>query len=88
MVSCYFPLDISKTVALRATRDIEPREELTIFYGEDYFDKNNKGCQRSDCEENKKGFYRKLKPGERRDRDLFTLEDDKAILKVCIVFGI
>ena len=74
-----------KTVSLQAIRDIEPGEELTYFYGEDYFDRNNKGCQCSDCKEKKKGYFRKLKPGERRDQDLFIPEDDKAILKVHLV---
>ena len=66
-------------VSLRAIRNIKPGEELTIYY----FDNNNKGCQCSDCAEKKRGYFRKLKPGERRDRDLFTLEDDETILKVC-----
>ena len=77
--NCEFDSSRSKIVSLRAIRDIEPGEELTIFYGENYFDKNNKGCQCSD----KKGYFRKLKRGETRDRDLFTPEDDEAILKVC-----
>ena len=80
--NCEFDSLGSKMVSLRAIKDIQPGEELTIFYGSNYFDKNNKGCQCSDCEENKKGYFRKLKPGERRDRDLFTPDDDEAILKV------
>ena len=74
-----------KTISLQAIEDIEPGEELTYFYGEEYFGTNNKGCQCSDCKEKKKGYFRKLKPGERRDHDLFTPEDDKAIVKVHIV---
>ena len=75
-----------KKVVLRATTDIQPGEELTSNYGRDYFGIENKDCQCPDCEKNEKGFYRKLKSGETRDRDLYTPEDDNAILKVCIVY--
>ena len=85
--NCEFECLESKMVSLRASRDIEPGEELTIYYGENYFGRNNKGCQCSDCKEKKNGYFRKLKPGERREPDLFTPEDDKAILKVYNMVG-
>ena len=75
-----------KTVVLRATKDIQAGDELTSNYGRDYFREENKDCQCPDCEKKKKGYYRKLQSGERRDRDLFTPRDDNAILKVCIVY--
>ena len=83
--NCKFVNLTSRLVCLQATRKIEPGEELTIFYGKDYFRRNNKDCECATCEAEKKGAFRKLKPGERRDVDLFTFEDDKAIVKVCLV---
>ena len=84
--NCEFVTFTSKVVCLRSTREIEPGEELTIFYGEDYFRRNNKNCECSDCEVQKKGAFRKRKRGERKDRDLVTPEEDEAILRVKILY--
>ena len=75
-----------KVVSLQAIRDIEFGEEFTIFYGEDYFERENKDCECRTCEVQLEGAFRKLKSGERRDRNLYTPQEDKAILKVAHVW--
>ena len=77
-----FVQEKEKLVGLQAIKDIMVGEELTIFYSNDYFGRNNKDCECRTCEGNGEGAFRKLKSGERRDRDLYTSEEDKAILKV------
>ena len=36
------------------------------------------------CEAGEQGAFRKRKQGERNDRDLFTLEEEKKIVKVSL----
>ena len=77
-----------KLVGLQALRDIEPGEELTISYGTDYFRRENKNCECKRCEVQKRGVFGKLKPGETRNTDLYTFEEDNTIVKVTIVMTI
>ena len=77
-----FVQEKGEVVCLQAVKDIEIGEEITIFYGKDYFERNNKDCECKTCEGKGEGSFRKLKSGERRDRNLYTTEEDKAILKV------
>ena len=81
-----FVQEKGKVVFLQAVKDINPGEELTIFYGKDYFERANKDCECRTCEGKGEGAFRKLKSGERRDRNLYTPEEDKAILKVVFVW--
>ena len=83
--NCQIVHESSKVVRLQAIKDIEPGDELTIFYGKDYFERENKDCECKTCEGKLDGFWRKLKSGERRDRNLYTSDEDKAILKVVYV---
>ena len=83
--NCQIVHESSKVVRLQAIKDIEPGDELTIFYGEDYFERENKDCECKTCEGKLDGAWRKLKSGERRDRNLYTSDEDKAILKVVYV---
>ena len=76
-----------KLVGLQALRDIEPGEELTISYGADSFGRENKNCECKTCENQKTGAYRKLKSGEKKNQDLYTPEEDKAIVKVTMTFA-
>ena len=71
-----------KLVGLQTLRDIEPGEELTISYGTDYFRRKNKNCECSTCEDLQRGGFGKLKPGETRNTDLYTCEEDNTIVKV------
>ena len=80
--NCKFIQEKGNKVSLQAIRDIKVGEELTIFYGNDYFERENKDCECRTCEGKLEGAFRKLKSGERRDRNLYTPEEDKAILKV------
>ena len=73
-----------KLVGLQALRDIEPGEELTISYGTDTFGRENKNCECKTCEDQKDGAYRKLKPGERKNQDLFSDEEDNLMVQVTI----
>ena len=73
-----------KLVGLQALRDIQPGEELTISYGTDNFGRENKNCECKTCEDQKNGAYRKLRPGERKNQDLFSDEEDNLIVKVTI----
>ena len=83
--NCQIVHESSKVVRLQAIKDIEPGDELTIFYGEDYFERENKDCECKTCEGKLDGAWRKLKSGERKDRNLYTSDEDKAILKVIYV---
>ena len=74
-----------KLVGLQALRDIEPGEELTISYGTDYFRRKNKNCECKTCEDLQRGGFGKLKPGEKRNQDLYIFEEDNAIVKVTIM---
>ena len=81
-----FVQEKGNVVFLQAIRDIKAGEELTIFYGKDYFERKNKDCECRTCEGKGEGAFRKLKSGERRDRNLYTPAEDKAILKVLHVW--
>ena len=65
---------------------IKPDEELTIDYGVGYFGRNQKNCQCPTCEAGEQGAFRKRKRGERKNIDLWTLEEEKKIVKVCLPF--
>ena len=80
--NCKFVQEKGNKVSLQAIRDIKLGEELTIFYGNHYFERENKDCECRTCEGKLEGAFRKLKSGERRDRNLYTPKEDKAILKV------
>ena len=80
--NCEFVTLPNKLIGLVAIKTIMPGDELTISYGRDYFGVNNKNCECSTCESQKKGAFGKLKPGEQRNRELFTIKEDRAILMV------
>ena len=82
--NCKFVRLPNKEICFEAKRKIKPDEELTIDYGAGYFGRNQKNCQCPTCEAGKQGAYRKRKPGERKDIDLWTLEEEKKIVKVCL----
>ena len=82
--NCEFYRLPSGDICFEAKRKIKLDEELTMDYGAGYFGRNQKNCQCQTCESGKSGAYRKLKPGERRDRDLWTPEEENKIVKVCL----
>ena len=69
-------------ICFEATRRIKEGEEMTIDYGPCYFGRDNKDCQCLTCEKQEKGWFRKRKRGERNDRDLYTEDEEKRIVKV------
>ena len=72
----------NKLVGIEAIRNIKFGDELTISYGDGYFVRDNKKCECLTCEAEKMGAFGKLRPGETWNRDLFTVQEDRAILKV------
>ena len=80
--NCKFILEKGNAVSIKALRKIEAGEEVTISYGEDYFQKGNAECECRTCEGKLEGAFRKLKRGEKRNCKLYTPEEDKAIVKV------
>ena len=69
-------------ICFEATRRIKEGEEMTIDYGRGYFGRDDKDCACLTCEEQKKGWFRKRKRGERNDVDLYTEDEEKRIVKV------
>ena len=69
-------------ICFEATRRIKEGEEMTIDYGSCYFGRDNKDCQCLTCEKQEKGWFKKRKRGERKDRDLYTEDEEKRIVKV------
>jgi histone-lysine N-methyltransferase SUV420H len=55
--SCTFQKATRDTYNLRALRDIEAGEELTLFYEEDAFGVLNRDCECRTCESNKMGAF-------------------------------
>ena len=72
----------NKLVGIEAIKNIKSGDELTISYGAGYFGRDNKKCECLTCEAEKMGAFGKLRPGETWNRDLFTFQEDRAILKV------
>ncbi|XP_050062999.1 histone-lysine N-methyltransferase KMT5B-B-like [Aphis gossypii] len=46
-------------VQIKSVKEILPGEEITVFYGHDYFGENNAKCECMTCENNRKGFFSK-----------------------------
>ena len=76
------PKGKEREICFEATRRIKEGEEMTIDYGSSYFGRDNKDCQCLTCEEQKKGWFKKRKRGERKDVDLYTEDEEKRIVKV------
>ena len=76
------PKGKEREICFEATRRIKEGEEMTIDYGSSYFGRDNKDCQCLTCEVQKKGWFKKRKRGERKDRDLYNEDEEKRIVKV------
>ena len=80
--NCKFVVLAKGEICFEATRRIKEGEEMTIDYGSSYFGRDNKDCQCLTCEVQKKGWFKKRKRGERKDRDLYNEDEEKRIVKV------
>ncbi|CAJ0959726.1 unnamed protein product, partial [Mesorhabditis belari] len=54
--SCQW-VSVGKTASIQAIRNIEPGEEITIFYGEDFFGDRNERCECYTCERHGTGAF-------------------------------
>ena len=86
--NCKFYALPSGWICVQALKEIEPGEEITIHYAPGYFGRNQKTCQCPTCQSRGTGSYRKRKQGEREDQDLYTLEEENKIVKVCLQYRV
>lgn len=79
--SCEFKAETNDTVCVRAIRDIDAGEELTLFYENNSFGNDNCECECKTCENNASGaFATKRQENKTSCNGLFTTDRNAALI--------